>query len=100
VVFVLVTLFTDGDSPSSSGSAWTVTLMRQGLAPFPRGVLMIIDLDGDENIISEVSSLRTCLLGELVIIGFLGLGLRRDEVMFSSKEIARGSGLESLLRSE
>lgn len=98
VVFVLVTLFTDGDSacsPSSSGSAWTVTLMRQGLAPFPRGVLNVMDLDGDENIISEASSRLRCLLGELGTMGFLGVGLRRAEAMLSSKDMARGSGLES-----
>lgn len=102
VVFVLVTLFTEGDSAfsPSSGSAWTVTLMRQGLAPFPRGVLKTMDLEGDEKIISEGPALRAGLVGELPSIGFLGLCLRGDEVMFSSKEIARGSGLESLLRSE
>lgn len=102
VVLVLVTLFTDGDSAfsPSSGSAWTVTLMRQGLAPLPRGVLMIMDLDGDEKTISDVSGLRACLRGELASIGFRGLGLRCDEVMFSSKEMARGSGLDSLLRPE
>lgn len=102
VVFVLVTLFTDGDSAfsPSSGSAWTVTLMRQGLAPLPRGVLMIIDLDGDEKTTSDVSSRRTCFLGEVIMMGFRGLDLRCDEVMFSSKEMASGSGLESLLRSE
>jgi hypothetical protein len=98
VVLVLVTRFTDGDSAFTSslpGSAWTVTLMRQGLAPPARGVLMIIDLVGDENIISDASSLRFCLLGELPAIESLGKGFRRDDGMLPSKERASGSGLES-----
>ena len=98
VVFVLVTRFTDGDSAFTSslpGSAWTVTLMRQGLAPPARGVLMIIDLVGEENIISDASSLRFCLLGELRAIESLGKGFRPDMGMEPSKEMASGSGLES-----
>ena len=98
VVLVLVTRFTDGDSAFSSsipGSAWTVTLMRQGLAPGPFGVLMIIDFDGDENIISDASSLRRCFVGELAVIRFLVTDLRRDAGVLSLKESAKGSGLES-----
>lgn len=68
--------------------------MRQGLAPPARGVLMIMDLVGDENIISDASSLRFCLVGELPAIESRGLGLR-DDVMVLSKERASGSGLES-----
>jgi hypothetical protein len=64
--------------------------MRQGLAPPARGVLMIIDFEGDENIISDVSSLRFCLVGELAV-----KVLRRDDALLSLKERANGSGLES-----
>ena len=69
--------------------------MRQGLAPPARGVLMIIDLVGDENIISDASTLRFCLLGELRAIESLGKGFRPDMGMEPSKEMASGSGLES-----
>jgi hypothetical protein len=69
--------------------------MRQGLAPPARGVLMIIDLDGDENISSDVSSLRLCLLGELVVRGCCAMVLRGDDALLSLKERASGSGLES-----
>jgi hypothetical protein len=55
---------------------------------------MIMDLVGDENIISEASSLRFCLVGELPAMESRGLGLRAD-VMVLSKERASGSGLES-----
>jgi hypothetical protein len=98
VVFVRVTRFTDGDSALSSslpGSAWTVTLMRQGLAPPARGVLMIMDFEGDENILSDACSLRFCLAGELVLNGSFALVLRRDDALLSLKERANGSGLES-----
>lgn len=69
--------------------------MRQGLAPGPLGVLMIIDFVGDENIISDVSNRRCCLVGELAVIGFLATDLRRDAGVLSLKESAKGSGLES-----
>jgi hypothetical protein len=69
--------------------------MRQGLAPPARGVLMIMDLVGDENIISDAFSLRFCLLGELPVIESRGRGLRCDDAMLPSKESASGSGLES-----
>jgi hypothetical protein len=96
VVFVLVTRLTDGDSAFSSlpGSAWTVTLMRQGLAPPPLGVLMTMDFEGDENIISDVSSFRLCLFGDVVRMGSFGVNFRADALL-SSNDKANGSGLES-----
>jgi hypothetical protein len=96
VVLVLVTRLTDGDSAFSSlpGSAWTVTLMRQGLAPAPLGVLITMDLDGEENIISDVSSFWLRLLGDVVRKGSFGVNFRADALL-PSKDRASGSGLES-----
>lgn len=97
VVVVLVTRSTLGDCAFSSslpGSACTVTLMRHGLAPPILGVSTIIDFDGDENSNSDTLDRRFCLLGDVAVKGFLGVVLRGDLVMFSSKESANGSGLE------
>jgi hypothetical protein len=93
-----VTRLTDGDCDSAfsslPGSAWTVTLMRHGLAPPPLGVLMTMDFVGDENIISDVSSLFFCLLGDVALVACLGVNLRA-EALLSLKDNANGSGLES-----
>jgi hypothetical protein len=98
VVCVLVTRLTLGDPSFSSslpGSAWTVTLMRHGLALPILGVFMTIAFDGDENSISDTLERRFCLLGEVETKAFLGLDLRVDLVLFWFMEIAKGSGLES-----
>lgn len=70
VVLVRVAFFTMGDmvfSPSLSGSACTVTLMRHGLAPPVRGVFMIMDLAGEDSSNSCVLGRRLCLFGEVVL---------------------------------
>ena len=69
--------------------------MRQGLAPPARGVLIIIDFEGDENIISDVSRLRLCLVGEFAVECCFAMVLRCDDALLSLKERASGSGLES-----
>jgi hypothetical protein len=102
VVCVLVKRFTLGDLSFSSlpGSAWTVTLMRHGLALPIRGVFMIMALEGDENSNSETLEPLFCLLGDVVISALRGVFLRGDfVVVFSVKEMASGSGLESGVRS-
>jgi hypothetical protein len=102
VVCVLVKRFTLGDLSFSSlpGSAWTVTLMRHGLALPILGVFMIMALEGDENSNSDTLDPRFCLLGDVVISALRGVFLRGDfVVVFSVKEMASGSGLESGVRS-
>ena len=69
VVLVRVTFFSEGDmvfSPSLSGSACTVTLMRHGLAPPIRGVFMTMDFAGEAISNSCVLASLFCLLGEVV----------------------------------
>lgn len=54
-------------SESSPGSAWTVTLMRQGLALPCLGVLSTSDFVGDVNceMLSSICARRFCFEGEL-----------------------------------
>jgi hypothetical protein len=82
-------------SSSLPGSAWTVTLIRQGLALPILGVFRTMALDGDENSYSETLDLRFCLLGDVVTRAFRGAALRVDVALVSSKDMASGSGLES-----
>jgi len=98
VVLVRVTRLTDGDivfSSSLPGSAWTVTLMRQGLAPVARGVLRTIDLAGDSKPNSDMFMVRFCLLGDFLVRGVWPAALRVSLVVLSSADMASGSGLES-----
>lgn len=100
VVLVRVTRLILGDCAFSSsvpGSASTVTLMRQGLAPLFRGVFMTSDLEGDENSNSDTLDPRFCLLGEVAANG-VRRGALRDALGLLSmalKEEANGSGLDS-----
>jgi hypothetical protein len=101
VCVLVVTRLTLGDCAFSSslpGSAWTVTLIRHGLALPILGVFITMALDGDENSNSETPPRRFCLLGDVEPSGFRGVALRADFALFSSKDMANGSGLESLLR--
>jgi hypothetical protein len=96
VVCVLVNRSTVGDCAFSSslpGSAWTVTLIRQGLALPTLGVFMIIALVGDENSNSDTLDRRFCLLGDVEPSGLLGVALRVGLLLLN--EMASGSGLES-----
>jgi hypothetical protein len=98
VVCVLVKRSTVGDDAFSSslpGSAWTVTLIRQGLALPTLGVFIIIALVGEENSNSDTFDRRFCLLGDVAPNGFLGVALRVDFGLFSLNDMASGSGLES-----
>lgn len=101
VVFVRVTRLMLGDgsfSSSGPGSASTVTLMRQGLAPPFRGVSMMSDLEGDENSNSDTLDLLFCLLGDVAANGALGVDLRDARglvLLLALKEEAKGSGLDS-----
>lgn len=88
VVFVRVTFLTMGDmefSPSLSGSACTVTLIRHGLAPPVLGVFMTIDLAGEEISNSCMVGRRFCFVGELVRDRARGVfcGFRVDVIVFS-----------------
>jgi hypothetical protein len=103
VVCVRVKRLAVGDCAFSSslpGSAWTVTLIRQGLALPILGVFSTMALDGEENSNSETLDWRFCLLGEVVTSGFRGVALRVGFGLFSLKERASGSGLESEPRSK
>ena len=96
--FVLVTRLTVGDDAFSSslpGSACTVTLMRHGLALAVRGVLMIMDLEGEESSMSEKLSLLFCLPGEVAMKGCFWGVCRHASSLLSFVEMASGSGLES-----
>jgi hypothetical protein len=88
VVLVRVAFLIIGDmvfSPSLSGSACTVTLMRHGLAPPVLGVFMTIDLTGEESSNSCMVGLRFCFVGELVRDRARGVccGFRVDVIVFS-----------------
>jgi hypothetical protein len=98
VVCVLSNRLTLGECAFSSslpGSAWTVTLIRQGLALPILGVFKIIALDGDEKSYSETLDRRFCLPGDVEIKAFRGVALRVNCALFSSNDMANGSGLES-----
>jgi hypothetical protein len=69
--------------------------MRHGLAPPTLGVFMTMAFDGDENSNSEMLERRFCLLGDVETSAFLGDDLRVDFGLFSSNDMASGSGLES-----
>lgn len=99
MVLVRVAFLTVGDmvfSPSLSGSACTVTLMRHGLASPILGVFITIDFAGDDISNSCMFSLRFCLFGEFVRERARGVccGFRVDVIVFSCADMARGSGDE------
>lgn len=102
VVCVLVTRLTLGECSFSSlpGSAWTVTLMRHGLALPILGVFITMALDGDENSNSDTLEPRICLLGDVGVRALRGVFFRGDLVVASFSESASGSGLESDARSK
>lgn len=99
-VVVRVTCWTVGELAFSSprfGSACTVTLMRHGLAPLPRGVFITMDLEGDTISKLPIDCPRFCLLGELDASGCLVVRVaeRREGVAFSMSERDSGSGDDS-----
>ena len=86
MVLVRVTFFNVGDmvfSPSLSGSACTVTLMRHGLAPPIRGVFMTMDFAGDAISNSCVLVCRFCLLGDVDVVRGVCCGFRVDVMVLS-----------------
>jgi hypothetical protein len=60
-----------------------------------RGVFTTIDLDGDEKAISDTLDRRFRLPGDVEVKDFRGMAWRVGRAVFSSRERANGSGLES-----